>query len=122
MRLIPTSLFGRLTLVLLPVLLAGQLLGAAIFLHDRGREMYETGGLHAAQRITGVVQLLEALDLAKRESILHAVDTEGFRVKLSRPPASLGAADSHAEHLRFTVQQALGDVRPLAVAVLGLDC
>lgn len=122
MHLIPVSLFGRLTLVLLPILLAGQLLGAVILLQDRGRAVYEAGGLHAAQRIAGVVQLLETLDLAKRAAILRAVDTEGFRVALVGPPASLDPADNHAQHLRTMVQQALGGARPVAVAVLGLDC
>ena len=121
MRLLPTSLFGRLVLVLLGVLLAAQLIGAGILLRDRGTAIYEASGFGAAQRIAGVVQLLEALDPSQRDIVLRAVNSASFRVSYSRPPALPESTDIHAAHLRGLLHRVLGDDRPLVVAVIQTD-
>ena len=117
-RLLPASLFGRLVLVLLGVLLAAQLVGAAILLHDRGTAVYEASGFGAAQRIAGVVQLLESLHPGQRDVVLRAVNTASFRVSYSREPEIEQSTSIHAAHLRGVLRHALGDDRPLAVTVI----
>lgn len=118
MRLLPASLFGRLVLVLLGVLLIAQLIGAGILLRDRGVALYETSGLHAAQRIAGVVQLLDTLDPSQRELILRAVNTPVFRVALGRAVVPTQPDDVHAAHLQSLLQRALGEDRQIEVAVV----
>lgn len=117
-RLLPASLFGRLVLVLLGVLLAAQLVGAAILLRDRGTAVYEASGLGAAQRIAGVVQLLESLDPGQRDVVLRAINTASFRVSYSREPEIEQSTSIHAAHLRGVLRHALGDDRPLAITVI----
>src|SRR5688500_15212931 len=85
-RLLPSTLAGRLALILLGGLLAAQLLGAAILLSDRASAIYEASGLHAAQRIAGIVRLLDTLSPEQRRLILPAVNTSSFRVVFTRPP------------------------------------
>ena len=79
-RVLPSTLTGRLALILLGGLLAAQLLGAAILLSDRASAIYETSGMHAAQRIAGIVHLLDTLNAEQRHLILPALSTGGFRV------------------------------------------
>lgn len=117
MRLLPSSLFGRLVLVLIGVLLAAQLIGAGILLRDRGTAIYEASGFNAAQRIAGTVQLLEAIDPGQRDMVLRAVNSATFRVSYTRAPALDDSGDAHAEHLRNLLRRALGDGRPLVVSV-----
>lgn len=121
MRFLPASLFGRLVLVLLGVLLAAQFIAAGILLRDRGTAVYETSGLHAAQRIAGIVQLLETLDPGQRDLILRAVNTASFRVSLSRPPVEMVSDDGHAAHLRAVLRRIIGEHRPVQVVVMRGD-
>lgn len=123
-RLLPSTLAGRLALILLGGLLAAQLLGAAILLSDRASAIYEASGLHAAQRIAGIVRLLDTLNPEQRRLILPAVNTSSFRVVFTRPPAGDAGADDEnvaTAHLRTVLRDALGDERVLRVAVLATE-
>lgn len=120
-RVLPSTLTGRLALILLGGLLAAQLLGAAILLSDRASAIYETSGMHAAQRIAGIVHLLDTLNAEQRRLILPALSTGGFRVALTQPPETETSLDDESipsTRLHAMLRNALGADRALRVAVL----
>lgn len=119
MTILPASLFGRLVLVLLSVLLAAQFIAAAILLRDRGSAVYEASGLHAAHRIAGIVRLLDTLDSGQRDLVLRAVNSPTFRVMFSRPHVMSEPMDVHALHLASVLHRILGEERLLQVAFMG---
>jgi hypothetical protein len=59
MRLLPRSLFGRLTWVLLTGLTATVLLSAGVHLRERGRVVYEAIQGDITERTVDTVQLLD---------------------------------------------------------------
>ncbi len=120
MRWLPSTLFGRLVLVLLGGLLLAQLLGAAILLRDRATVLYEASGLSAAQRIAGIVRVFDTLTPEQRRLMVSAVSTADLRVALGESPKEKGISDDgmYAAHLRAILQRALGDDRALRVALL----
>ena len=120
-RLLPSTLSGRLALILLGGLLIAQLLGAAILLYDRASALYEAGGRQAAQRIASIVRLLDTLTPEQRRLVLPAVNTAGLRVAFTRVAAAEPAdaeENSDAYRLRALLVRALGEERALRVAVL----
>lgn len=120
-RLWPSTLTGRLVLILLGGLLAAQLLGAWILLSERASAIYEASGLNAAQRIAGIVRVLDTLSLEQRRVILPALNTSGIRVAFTRAPEAATDADDEnfaAARLRAVLRNALGADRALRVAVL----
>lgn len=104
LRLLPASLFGRLTLVLLVGLVAAQLLSATILLRDRGQTLYQSMQRGFVERTAGIVGLLDALEPQERERLLPLFQTPESRVRLAEEPAytppSAGAAEAAAERLR----------------------
>lgn len=119
-RLLPSTLFGRLVVILLGGLLVAQGVGAWILLRDRASALYESGGRFAIQRIASIVHVLDTLSTDQRRVILPAVNTTGLRVAFTPPPQR--ESPSNAEHpaairLRAALQRALGDERHLLVAV-----
>jgi signal transduction histidine kinase len=120
MRWLPSTLFGRLVLVLLGGLLLAQLLGAALLLRDRATSLYEASGLSTAQRIAGIIRVFDTLTPEQRRLMLPAVNTTGLRVSLGESSGTNAAfADSmHASRLRAILRRALGDDRALRVGVL----
>jgi signal transduction histidine kinase len=119
-RLWPSTLTGRLTLILLGGLLAAQLLGAAILLSDRASAIYEASGMNAAQRIAGIVRVLDTLSPEQRRLILPALNTSSFRVAFSEPPDAETDTDDESfasTRLRAVLRNALGPDRALRVAV-----
>ena len=74
-RFLPTTLSGRLIFTLLIGLLAAQLAGSAILLRDRASVIYQASGLGAAQRIAGIVQVLDQLKPDLRATLLPALNS-----------------------------------------------
>jgi hypothetical protein len=68
--LIPRSLFGRLTLVLLTGLTLTVLLSAWVQMRDRGRALYEVMHQDVIERTVDIVRLLDVLPPAEREHLL----------------------------------------------------
>jgi signal transduction histidine kinase len=120
MRWLPSTLFGRLVLVLLGGLLLAQLLGAAILLRDRATALYQASGLAAAQRIAGIVRVFDTLTPEQRRLMVSAVSTADLRVALGASPKADAISDEGvvAAHLRAILQRALGNDRALRVALL----
>jgi len=118
-RLLPATLSGRLILTLLIGLLAAQLVGAAILLRDRASAIYQTSGLAAAQRIAGIVQVLDRLDPAARTNLLPALNSPQLRVALASTLPPVDASEElHAAHLRTVLQRLLGDERMVQVTLV----
>jgi len=125
-RLWPSTLTGRLVLILLGGLLAAQLLGAWILLSERASAIYESSGMHAAQRIASIVHVLDTLSDEQRRLILPALNTSGFRVAFTDQPDTRMNSDDDSiasARLRAVLRNALGSDRPLRVSVVedGLD-
>jgi len=121
-RWLPGTLSGRLILTLLIGLLAAQLLAALILLRDRASVIYQTSGLGAAQRIAGIVQVLDRLDPVARATLLPAFNSPQLRVRLlsQAPPPDMAASENmHAAHLRAVLKRLLGERTPVQVALLG---
>lgn len=119
-RWLPATLSGRLILTLLIGLLMAQLIGALILLRDRASVIYQTSGLGAAQRIAGIVQVLDRLDPDARDRLLPVLNSPQLRVRLiSRPPPAPEASeDMHAAHLQSLLIRLLGDERSVQVALV----
>lgn len=119
-RWLPATLSGRLILTLLIGLLAAQLAGALILLRDRASVIYQTSGLGAAQRIAGIVQVLDRLDPDARARLLPAFNSPQLRVRLIShpPPVPETNEDRHALHLQSMLLRLLGEERPVQVALV----
>ena len=120
MRWLPSTLFGRLVLVLLGGLLLAQLLGAAILLRDRATVLYEASGLAAAQRIAGIIRVFDTLTPEQRRLMASAVSTAELHVTLGESPVANRGSEvgMPAAHLRAILRRALGEDRGLRVAML----
>jgi signal transduction histidine kinase len=119
MRLLPRSLFGRLVLVLLPVLVLAQLVGFAIHMHERGEALSQASGLQSAQRVAGMVRLLDSLDAAQRRNIAQVLGSPALTVSLERPALAEPEAAQSARAALFAamLRGFLGDGRSVAVRV-----
>jgi signal transduction histidine kinase len=121
-RLLPKSLFGRLTLVLLTGLTATLLLSAGVHLHDRGRVLYEAIHGDLIERTVGIVQLLDALSPGERRRLLPVLNSSQTRIGLADGPLdmpSLDSASAGAGLVRRQLRERLGDDVALRVAMAG---
>lgn len=123
MSLVPRSLFSRLVLVLLTVLVIAQLVGLAIHLHERGDLLSQASGMQATQRVADIVKLLETLDPAERRRIVRVLSAPPLVISLDRDPLAARAEDpdggAGAALFRMMLRRFLGDERPVVVAVTG---
>ncbi len=119
MRLVPRSLFGRLVLVLLAGLAVAQLATAYLNASERGRLLYQAGGMQLAQRISDIAKLLDSLAPAERPRVARVFDAPPLRVSLDRP--ALDARAERAENdmpgtmFASVLRYALGDSMPVTV-------
>ena len=88
MRWLPSTLFGRLVLVLLGGLLLAQFLGAAILLRDRATVLYEASGFAAAKRIASIVHVFDTLTPDQRRLMVPALSTTDLHVILGKDKAT----------------------------------
>jgi signal transduction histidine kinase len=121
MRLLPRSLFGRLVLLMLVVLVAAQLLGLAIHLHERRELLREATGMQAARRIVDILRLLDSLKPDERRRIVVVLSTPQLRVQVEAAPekALVQSADQRARALLFGafLQRSIGDSRAFEVSM-----
>jgi signal transduction histidine kinase len=85
MRLLPRTLFGQILLALLVGLLAAQAVGAWLMLDDRVRLAGRLLGGYAAQRIAGIVSLLDEADVNERARLVRALSVPPTRISLDEP-------------------------------------
>jgi len=118
MRLVPRSLFARLSLTLIGVLVVAQLVALGIHFADRGRVLYRAVGLPFAQRIATEVERLDALEGFARMRHLHALDSPRLRVALVDRPIEEEVKTSGWRALLFVslLRRELGLQRPFTLA------
>jgi signal transduction histidine kinase len=114
MRLIPSSLFGRLTLILVAGLLAAQV--ASMFLHRGEQEsmLSHARSQRAVERIVETIRVLEAATPEQRASALAALDAEDFSV--SAVPMSQVSTGAAPGHLADEIAGQLGSEREMHLA------
>lgn len=121
MRFLPRSLFSRLVLVLLTVLVIAQLVSFAVHMHERGELLSQASGMQSAQRIADVVKLLESLAPAERRRIVQVFSAPPVTISLDQPALVVGKqdADAAARGVLFEtmLRRFLGDGRPVVVTV-----
>jgi len=119
-HLLPRSLFGRLMLVLASGLIVAQLLSAAINLAERDTALVRVMGMQPAQRIADIVRLLDASGPEERARIVAILNVPPLVVSLDRAPlpeAASSTGSAHATVFAAVLRAALGDDRPLRVAM-----
>jgi signal transduction histidine kinase len=121
MRLAPRSLFGRLMLALLTVLVAAQLVSFAIHMHERSEALSQASGMQSAQRIAEIVKLLDSLQPAERLRIVPVLSAPPLSIELGRfPVATLEeppGAGARSALFAAMLRRFLGDGRPVAVSL-----
>jgi signal transduction histidine kinase len=120
-KLAPRSLFSRLVLVQLGVLVVALLVSFAIHMHERGEALAQASGMQAAQRIADIVTLLESLAPAERRRIVQVFSAPPLTISLDQRPLDprVLASEDGARAALFgaMLRRSLGDGRPTAVAV-----
>jgi len=125
MTLVPRSLFGRLVVVLLVGLGAGQALSALILFYERGQVLYQASGVQSATRFAEIVRLLEASPRSERARLASVLNTPRLQLELRDEPlpdstfddAGSGAGTAFA----VSLQRQLGAQHDLRVRVWGSD-
>ncbi len=85
MRWLPRTLFGQLLLALVAGLLAAQAVGFWLVLDDRSRFAGRILGSYAAQRVAGIVSLLDDADVEERARLVRALSVPPTRLSLDEP-------------------------------------
>lgn len=119
-RLFPQSLSLRLFVVLAVALLLAQLLSAYLHFQDRGQILYHTAGADSAERIAGIVRLLDPLSPEERKRTVTALDMPPLRVRLDQPPwpeEDLSGLNDRANLMHRVLHTYLGKERPIRVMI-----
>src|SRR5271165_6985156 len=85
MRILPRTLFGQLLLALCGGLIVVQAAGIWLTLNDRARFGEGLLGAFAAQRIAGVISILDKAEPADRSRLVHALNVPPTHVTLDEP-------------------------------------
>jgi len=118
MRLAPRSLFSRLVLVQLSVLIVALLASFAIHMHERGEQLSQASGMQAAQRIADIVKLLEPLGPEERRRIVRVFSAPPLTIGLEQQPFAVDSeGGARVALFGAMLRRFLGDGRPAVVAV-----
>ena len=119
MRLVPRSLFGRLVLVLLGGLAVAQLVTLYINASERDQLLYRSGGMHAAQRIADLANLLDSMAPVERRKVAAVFDGPPLAIALDAPPLpanpAAGGSDLQLSMFAAMLRFGLGDGMPVEV-------
>lgn len=123
MRLLPRSLFGRLTLVLLTGLTLTLLLSSWVQMRDRAETVYQAIQIDLIQRTAGIVRLMDALVPEERARLLPLLSTPQTRIGLANDPVKFVVDDDGprvaARLVHRQLHEALGENRPIHVELEG---
>lgn len=119
MKLLPRTLFGQMLLALFAWLIAAQSLGFWLMLDDRVRFGEKLLGVYAAQRMAGVISILDRAESAERARLLHALNVPPIRISLndrwhSSPESDSKNAQLFIEHVARELE------RPAPLQVLSI--
>ncbi len=88
MRLLPRSLFGRLSLLLVVALVVVQIAAFTLLLFDRGHTLALHLGQQWARNVAGVVRLVDVTDPGLRPGVMRQLASADTRIDLlTRPTA-----------------------------------
>ena len=117
MRLLPRSLFGQIVLALVAGIVVAQLAGAWLLLDDRSRFGDRLRREYAAQRIAGIITVLDAAPVEERPRLVRALSVPPTRLTLDEPWQTSGA-ELGPESSVFLQRVARELERPLPLQVL----
>ena len=121
MRLWPRSLFSRLVVVMLGVLISAQVLSLAVHMHERGELLSQASGMRSAQRIADIVRLLDSMNADERRRVVQVLSAPPVTIRLGGQPlpASKQDADQLARAALFKamLRRFLADGREVQVSV-----
>ena len=92
MRLLPRSLFGQIVLALVAGIVVAQLAGAWLLLDDRSRFGDRLRREYAAQRIAGIITVLDAAPAEERPRLVRALSVPPTRLTLDEAWQASGAS------------------------------
>lgn len=116
-RLLPKSLFGQIVLALVAGIVVAQLAGAWLLLDDRSRFGDRLRREYAAQRIAGIITVLDAAPAEERPRLVRALSVPPTRLTLDEPWQANGA-EPGAEASAFLQRVARELDQPLPLQVL----
>jgi len=117
MRLLPRSLFGQIVLALVAGIVVAQLAGAWLLLDDRSRFGDRLRREYAAQRIAGIITVLDAAPAEERPRLVRALSVPPTRLTLDESWQATGA-EPGPEASAFLQRVARELERPLPLQVL----
>ncbi len=119
MRFLPRSLFGQIVLALVAGILVAQLAGTWLLLDDRSRFGDRLRREYAAQRIAGIISVLDAAPAEERPRLVRALSVPPTRLTLDEPWQA-GGAELGPEASVFLQRVARELERPLPLQVLSI--
>ncbi len=96
-RLLPSTLFGQMILILLGGLLVSHLIGTWIYASDRAEAVRAVGGYAATQRIANLARLIDEAPPDWRSRIVAAAGDPTLQVTLSPSPPAIAAAPAEGD-------------------------
>ena len=118
-RLLPRTLFGQIVLALFAGLLVMQILGLWLMLDDRSKLNYKLLAEYSAQRMGGIVVVLDQAEPAERPALARALSVLPTTLSLDLPWQA-GNAETSAAAKTFMrqVRRELGAAREIQVLSL----
>jgi signal transduction histidine kinase len=119
MRIWPRTLFGQLLLALCGGLIVVQATGIWLTLNDRANFGEGLLGAFAAQRIAGVISILDKAEPGDRTRLLHALNVPPTHISLDEPWGS--AAEANSEDAKSFVDKVERELEnPVVMQVLSI--
>lgn len=94
MKLLPRTLFGQILAALLVGLVAVQAVGLWLVLDDRARMAERLLGAHAAQRLAGIIAILDQAEPSERQRLVAALNVPPTNLSLGEAWGNPGAEAS----------------------------
>ena len=119
MRLLPKTLFGRILVAMFGGLLAVQSVGVWLMLEDRARFGERLLGEYVAQRIAGILVILDDAQPAERVRLVRALSTAPVRLSLDEQ-WHVGDRDESESAKAFVGRIDREVERPMSLQVLSI--
>jgi len=103
MKLLPSSLFGRLVLVLLLGLLFAQILSTIILFKDRHWQIAKLQEKHLTLHMIEIIRTLDSLPKSKRDELLLILNTLHLQVSWQAKPSSDCVPGNYNPNLEYIV-------------------
>jgi len=119
MKFLPKTLFGRILLAMFCGLLAVQAVGVWLMLDDRARFGERLIGEYVAQRIAGILGILDDAQSAERVRLVRALSTAPIRLSLDEPWRE-GGEEGSEDARTFASRISRELERPIRLQVLSI--